>query len=544
MSTSSSPSPEMYFGVLVLPNPSVSSRDEDQEIYTVPSSLSFEDSYDSAGVLHEASRSSGEDISGLLYVPTIDTDSSTCGTDDIPGNVTTIADLPSGYNIVAIAPLTDSSCASLWMKQAHTDGAVNMIFYEPSQSSNTSFYSASSQKAAAALVGDVSAATYSIYYLPASLGQQMISYLSVYSGNMTGLPHGSELINYFDFRDYVRVAVEIDSNSSRHVLGLWIYLVIAVVVVIVAVVSTSLAVHLFQYRNRRRLRRRMQNGEIDLESLGIKRLTVPKWILEKLPVRVYVPGELNYTAPKQMHSSSSPAATPSAVTTGYSQQSCPICLDDFEVNVTSVRELPCLHIYHLGCIDDFLEHQSSLCPLCKQSALPKGYIPPTLRITNATVRRERRLRRERERSARSTASHIETTGVTGALARGTGRFMRAVSGVRSGVLRRTPQREAQSDDVELQELSHPTVVTSESSTIANDDTLTPPAPQQEEQLQQQHQQPRRTGFVRHIHLPHRPARNTPGAMVASDGTVFVVEDDEERDTSRRRFIRYLFPYIS
>jgi hypothetical protein len=80
----------------------------------------------------------------------------------------------------------------------------------------------------------------------------------------------------------------------------------------------------------------------------------------------------------------------------FSQPTCPICLDDFEPGETQVRELPCRHIYHPECIDPFLLRTSSLCPMCKESVLPRGYCPT--RITNVMVRRERILRRMRNRA--------------------------------------------------------------------------------------------------------------------------------------------------
>jgi hypothetical protein len=58
-----------------------------------------------------------------------------------------------------------------------------------------------------------------------------------------------------------------------------------------------------------------------------------------------------------------------------------------------LRELPCTHIFHAACVDPFLTTHSSLCPLCKKSALPTGYVPKT--ITNVMVRRERQVRRLR-----------------------------------------------------------------------------------------------------------------------------------------------------
>lgn len=189
--------------------------------------------------------------------------------------------------------------------------------------------------------------------------------------------------------------------------------------------------HWLQYQHRQRLRRRVASGQVDLEALGIKRLSVPRKILDAFPMRVYVPepatpeatdGPITPLSPQPTHPepafsqkapvrhfaapdpplpppiSLRPSRYPHLDTTlrrGYSQTQCPICLDDFAPYNTVVRELPCLHVFHPDCIDPFLETQSSLCPLCKSSALPQGYVPPSL--TNATVRRERNLRRMRAR---------------------------------------------------------------------------------------------------------------------------------------------------
>ncbi|KAJ2083649.1 hypothetical protein H4R24_000607 [Coemansia sp. RSA 988] len=44
--------------------------------------------------------------------------------------------------------------------------------------------------------------------------------------------------------------------------------------------------------------------------------------------------------------------------------SCPICLEEFEVG-EQLRELPCMHKYHVVCIDTWLVSRSTCCPYCK-----------------------------------------------------------------------------------------------------------------------------------------------------------------------------------
>lgn len=185
--------------------------------------------------------------------------------------------------------------------------------------------------------------------------------------------------------------------------------------------------HVMQRKRRQSLRRRVMEGEVELEALGIRHLTVPQQVLDKMPIVAYTPGpdapqqrpleppdvsidKLSEAEAKEaqvsiiphrvsepkIKSTQPPLSPTSPQFHFYSQPTCPICLDDFEAGETQVRELPCHHIFHPECVDTFLLNNSSLCPMCKKSALPKGHCPE--KITNAMVRREmllRRIRRER-----------------------------------------------------------------------------------------------------------------------------------------------------
>lgn len=205
----------------------------------------------------------------------------------------------------------------------------------------------------------------------------------------------------------------ITTGGGNNLPSLWVFLLIVLGILILIIGTTSCSMHWIQRRRRDRLRRRVANGEVDLEALGIKRLTVPQEVVDKMTMYTYSgsspTSEKAHDRPSLGSVDSQDFPTVEAAAAGssvvdsvttvphsyFSQATCPICLDDYVAGETTVRELPCHHIFHPECIDSFLRQNSSLCPMCKKSVLPKGYCPAM--VTNAMVRRERMVRRVRDR---------------------------------------------------------------------------------------------------------------------------------------------------
>ncbi|CAK7565882.1 MAG: hypothetical protein SEPTF4163_003812 [Sporothrix epigloea] len=257
-----------------------------------------------------------------------------------------------------------------------------------------------------------------IFAISGALGAEMMYQLSLYSGNLKEVPFGENISEIYnpDPNDYVRIWTELTVSTPTGLPNVWVF-ILAVIGVLLAVISlTSLFMHFLWRRRRTSLQRRVAQGEINLEAMGIRRLAVPFGQIQQFPLFTY-----NYDAPlprtpscpsvSQGITTSLPADRPvpepskaSLVTDTVLdthnpgdldyQPLCQICLEPYQNRLTIIRELSCGHIFHPECIDEFLGHVSSLCPLCKACMLPKGYSP---RVTNAMVRRERAIRRLRER---------------------------------------------------------------------------------------------------------------------------------------------------
>jgi hypothetical protein len=377
----------------------------------------------------------GTDPYGILYVPDLYTDG--CKSEEaehVPANATRLADLPAGknYALIAVAPWYSPQCMIEYFTAARRVTTKAIFVYQPGQSN-----------AKPPVLNDPSwdlqdgggwqrANTFPTYALSSMTGGVIMQQLSQYSGNLTNVPHGAQLAQDYDHTDYIRLWASVDTDIGAQLPSLWVFLVIVLAALLVVISTSSVAMHIIQRRRRNDLRRRVLEGQVDLEVLGVKRLHVSQQVLDKLPLYTYSsavatdPEKADPAPPAQalglpsssvdsetgvkmsplVRHSSAPTTT-NGLFSSSSQPTCPICLDDFEDNETQVRELPCRHIYHPDCIDTFLLRNSSLCPMCKQSVLPPGVCP--VNITNIMVRRERHINRMRVRSGQPTSAQLSTT---------------------------------------------------------------------------------------------------------------------------------------
>lgn len=65
---------------------------------------------------------------------------------------------------------------------------------------------------------------------------------------------------------------------------------------------------------------------------------------------------------------------------------CAVCLSSFEEG-DHIRQLPCCHFFHRDCVDKWLDHQQTTCPLCRASLVPEE-------TANKLRRREQELTEE------------------------------------------------------------------------------------------------------------------------------------------------------
>lgn len=316
----------------------------------------------------------------------------------IPDNATTLDNFPNGqdYPLVAFFPWTSVDCTQAFLAQARADAARAVITYLPNSTAGLDPPNPSDN---AWNLNDgnrwKTVNQYPVYAVTTNNGPNLLNELSLYSGNMSDAPNGQQLIQNYPPRDFPRLFAHIDIQGGSQVPSLWIFLIIVLAVLLGIVIVASIVMHFIQRHQRRVLQRRLERGEVDLETLGIKKMNVPQQKIDEMPKYVFTQA---VEAPPAAHTSpikSTKQAPTQPHGASFSQDTCAICLDEFITGESEVRELPCKHIFHPECIDVFLRDNSSLCPMCKKSALPAGYIP--VKVTNMMVRRERIVRRMRER---------------------------------------------------------------------------------------------------------------------------------------------------
>jgi len=90
--------------------------------------------------------------------------------------------------------------------------------------------------------------------------------------------------------------------------------------------------------------------------------TMTSSAVDGLPSKIYVPPEEGVASSE---CASAVATTDSGEMAYREEQHCPICLEDFQKGQKQ-RLLPCSHVFHATCVDEWLTTRRSVCPICKQ----------------------------------------------------------------------------------------------------------------------------------------------------------------------------------
>ncbi|POM69063.1 hypothetical protein PHPALM_14692 [Phytophthora palmivora] len=135
----------------------------------------------------------------------------------------------------------------------------------------------------------------------------------------------------------------LDPESLVYVLGAFIVTVVFVLLVL-----------LLRWRraDRRNLRAAQMRGAAVVRGVTKERL-------EQLRITKYCRAERNPESPIEQLTPTTDDGTTE------NDDVCPICLIEFE-DGEDVRNLPCKHIFHVACIDEWLKRNTS-CPMCKSN---------------------------------------------------------------------------------------------------------------------------------------------------------------------------------
>ncbi|KAJ5636731.1 uncharacterized protein N7484_010044 [Penicillium longicatenatum] len=373
-------------------------------------------------------------LSGLLFVPDLsprDPCNEITGP-FIPEDVTRHKDVSEfGYPVIGLAPWVSPECTQSFLAASREAGTNALVFFQPSNNESGIPPPPSSDQWS--LHDDdqwMIDNNYPIYAVPGPAGVTLMNELATFSD---GTSH-NKTNNAFDTssnparKSDTRLFTMLDADkAAASSPSLWSFVLAILGTIFGLTLILVVLYRMMQRRRREVLRQRIESGEVDIEHLALNQLKVPGELVEKMPLYTYpnvsttdskneveaevaevdprsktpspIPEEHEPTPqtptgirkpqaavinPVTDDQSTSSSSTPNRYRLSHTQTTCAICLDDFVVGSSTVRELPCGHIFDPGCIDPFLMENSSLCPLCKKSVLPLDSLE--ISVTNDMLR--------------------------------------------------------------------------------------------------------------------------------------------------------------
>ncbi|KAJ5170242.1 uncharacterized protein N7500_003025 [Penicillium coprophilum] len=356
-------------------------------------------------------------VSGLLFVPSLEPHDPCYDitVSSVPPNVTRYEDVSDfGYSLVGLAPWVTAECSLSFLSAAQKVGTHAMIFFQPSDN-ETSLPPDSNDSRWAINDGDKWRMdnNYPVYAIPGPAGTSLINDLSWYSAK-TQENKRENLTEKFELQTKTsRLFARIETGEeTTPATSVWSFVLAIAGTVLILSILLIIIYRLVLRKRRAQLQRRINAGQVDIEALALNQMMAPQEVVNKLPLYTYLevipPTEAalpqDNTSPNPIEPDSGDKTNslspnednhaheeagiqkPEAAVIkpgqndssrgkyrlSYTQTTCAICLDDFVVGSSTVRELPCGHIFDSACIDPFLTQNCCLCPLCKKTVLPAG----------------------------------------------------------------------------------------------------------------------------------------------------------------------------
>ncbi|CAI7621840.1 unnamed protein product [Penicillium glandicola] len=374
-------------------------------------------------------------VSGLLFVPSLEPHDPCYDitASSVPPNVTRYEDVSDfGYSLVGLAPWVTAECSLSFLSAAQKVGTHGMIFFQPSDN-ETGIPPDSNDSRWVTNDGNQWRMdnNYPVYAISGPAGITLINDLSWYSDRAHNNKRENSIEEFAIQTETNRLFARIETGRETQAsTSIWSFVLAIAGTVLILSIILIIIYRLVLRKRRAQLQRRINAGQVDIEALALNQMMAPQEVVNKMPLYTYLEisppteatlpqddtssnpiehdgGKSNPLSPNEDNHAQGDVGIqkPEAAMVkpgqndscrskyrlSYTQTTCAICLDDFVVGSSTVRELPCGHIFDSACIDPFLTQNSCLCPLCKKSVLPAGsyYIS----VTNEMVEREHLSRR-------------------------------------------------------------------------------------------------------------------------------------------------------